>query len=104
MADPELLVLDEPTNDLDLRGQHEVMELVRALHERGRTVVLVAHDLGLVARYAARVAFAQDGRLVVGPAEEQLAPARLGALYGLPIEVGELGGRRVIAPAAGERP
>ena len=50
----DLLLLDEPTTYLDLAHQIDVLELVGRLHaERGRTVVVVLHDLNLAARYAA---------------------------------------------------
>ncbi len=98
VAEPEVLVLDEPTNDLDLRGEHEVMELVRSLHEAGRTVVVVSHDLGIVARYAQRVAFIRHGRLSEGSAEALLTGEHLSALYGIDVVVGDFAGRRAVAP------
>src|SRR5688500_12622618 len=68
----DLLLLDEPTTYLDLAHQIDVLELVGRLHtERGRTVVVVLHDLNLAARYAERLVAMQDGELVVSgtPAE-----------------------------------
>lgn len=99
VSEPDVLVLDEPTNDLDLRGEHEVMELVRGLHAAGRTVVFVSHALHVVARYARRIAFLSGRTVSSGPADEMLAAPRLAALYGLDVVVGEVGGRRVVAPA-----
>jgi iron complex transport system ATP-binding protein len=61
----ELLLLDEPTTFLDLSHQVEVLELVDRLHrERGRTVVMVLHDLNLAARYADRLVAMKEGRIV----------------------------------------
>jgi iron complex transport system ATP-binding protein len=61
----ELLLLDEPTTFLDLSHQVEVLELVDRLHsERGRTVVMVLHDLNLAARYADRLVAMKDGRIM----------------------------------------
>jgi iron complex transport system ATP-binding protein len=68
----DLLLLDEPTTYLDLSHQIDVLELVARLHtERGRTVVLVLHDLNLAARYAQRLVAMKDGVLVASgtPAE-----------------------------------
>ncbi|MBX3472591.1 MAG: metal ABC transporter ATP-binding protein, partial [Planctomycetes bacterium] len=96
---PDVLVLDEPTNDLDLRGEHEVMELVRALHDQGRTVVMVSHMLHVVARYARRIAFVRGGRVVAGDLERMLTAEQLAPLYdGLPVVVGRLAGHAVVAP------
>ena len=68
----DLLLLDEPTTYLDLSHQIDVLELVGRLHaERGRTVVVVLHDLNLAARYAERLVAMKDGELVASgtPAE-----------------------------------
>ncbi|WP_346620525.1 ABC transporter ATP-binding protein [Blastococcus montanus] len=68
----DLLLLDEPTTYLDLSHQIDVLDLVGRLHaERGRTVVLVLHDLNLAARYAQRLVAMKDGALVASgaPAE-----------------------------------
>ena len=68
----DLLLLDEPTTYLDLSHQIDVLELVGRLHaERGRTVVVVLHDLNQAARYAERLVAMKDGELVASgtPAE-----------------------------------
>lgn len=99
VSDPDVLVLDEPTNDLDVRAEHEVMELLRALHAKGKAIVMVTHLLYLVATHAERLAFIHRGRLEVGPAEEMLEPERLARLFGAPMIVEEVGGHRLVAPA-----
>ncbi|MFD5556848.1 ABC transporter ATP-binding protein [Streptomyces sp. NPDC127068] len=70
--DTELLLLDEPTTYLDISHQVEVLDLVRQLnHERGRTVVVVLHDLNQAARYADHLVAMKAGRVVAegAPAE-----------------------------------
>ncbi len=63
---PPLLVLDEPTSDLDPVGTQQVMEILSGLsHERGHGVVLVEHKLDEVVRYADRVILVDGGRVVV---------------------------------------
>ena len=50
---PDVLVLDEPTAGLDPQGQYEMMEMFNTLHKQyGKTIVLVTHDMNLVAEYA----------------------------------------------------
>lgn len=95
---PDVLVLDEPTNDLDLRGEHEVMELLSKLNAEGRTVIMVTHLLHLVATYAERLAFIHDGGLRTGSAADMLTAESLETLFGTRVVVGEVDGRRVIAP------
>lgn len=69
--DTELLLLDEPTTYLDMGCQFALLELVRAVNRRGKTVVMVLHDLSHALRYSDRIALLEGGRLVccVPPAE-----------------------------------
>ncbi|WP_326673960.1 dipeptide/oligopeptide/nickel ABC transporter permease/ATP-binding protein [Streptomyces sp. NBC_01257] len=73
-CDPELLIADEPTTALDVRVQAEVLGLLRRLQkERGLGVLLVTHNLGVVADICDRVAVMSAGRIVEsGPAEQIL--------------------------------
>ena len=62
--DPPLVVLDEPTVGLDAPGRRETFGWLAELHRQGRTIVLVSHDMGLVAAHAQRVLVLQQGRIV----------------------------------------
>jgi iron complex transport system ATP-binding protein len=81
----DLLLLDEPTTYLDLSHQIDVLELVGRLHaERGRTVVVVLHDLNLAARYAQRLVAMKDGVLVgSGRPDEVLTEELLADVFDL---------------------
>jgi peptide/nickel transport system ATP-binding protein len=69
-CDPDLLLADEPTTALDVTVQAEILELIRDLsQERGTAVLMISHDLGLIANMCARVGVMYAGRLV----EEQAA-------------------------------
>ena len=61
---PRLFVLDEPTAELDWRSAHELLDRFAALHRQGHTVLLISHDMELVAEYAERVLLMHDGRIV----------------------------------------
>lgn len=61
---PTLLVLDEPTGGLDRRGTAELMATLTAVVAEGRTVVLITHDLRLVAAHAARTIVLRDGAIL----------------------------------------
>jgi ABC-type Mn2+/Zn2+ transport system ATPase subunit len=100
-AEPEMLVLDEPTNGMDLSSEHALLELIRDLHERsGLTVLLVTHLLSNVANYADRIAIIAGERLEVGPRDEMLTEARLSALYGIPVLVDRVGDRVAVVPGS----
>ncbi|MBA0053145.1 ABC transporter ATP-binding protein [Streptomyces sp. AJS327] len=81
----ELLLLDEPTTYLDIAHQVEVLDLVRRLnHERGRTVVMVLHDLNQAARYADHLVAMVGGRVVAhGPPSETVTAALVREVFGL---------------------
>ena len=59
-----VLVLDEPTTGQDSLSRRQIMELAVELHAEGRAVIMVTHDMALVAEYASRVIVMQDGSAV----------------------------------------
>lgn len=61
---PEVVVLDEPTTGLDFRECEKVMDIVRKLHAGGATVIMVCHDMEVVADCADRCIVMSDGRVV----------------------------------------
>lgn len=78
----ELLLLDEPTTYLDVRHQLDLMRLVGDLRDRGRTVVMVLHDLNQAARYADRVVALRAGTVVAdGRPEEVVTPDVLHGVF-----------------------
>ena len=63
---PDILVLDEPTAGLDPQGQYEIMEMFNLLNRQyGKTIVLVTHDMDLVAKYAEEVIVMNKGVLTI---------------------------------------
>jgi cobalt/nickel transport system ATP-binding protein len=76
---PDVLLLDEPTNGLDPRTQCYLVELVLALNEAGKTIVIATHDLSLVSELRCRVAVLSEEHRIerIGPAEEILSDEQL---------------------------
>jgi ABC-type Mn2+/Zn2+ transport system ATPase subunit len=100
-ADPELLVLDEPTNGMDPSAELATMDLLKDLHAAGGlAVVMVSHRLEAVANYAHSLAFVDQGRRLfkVGSLTQMLRPEALSALYGRDVMVREIDGHRVVYP------
>ncbi len=69
-ADPDILLADEPTGNLDSRTGAEILELFDALHREGRTIVMVTHE-EYVAEHCERIIRIRDGRVEVSQAVEQ---------------------------------
>ncbi len=75
---PELLVLDEPTAGLDHNGLLSVVQILRKLHAQGKSIVLISHDLELVAALVERIVVLQAGRIRFdGPRAKLLQDHRL---------------------------
>ncbi|HEY6982376.1 amino acid ABC transporter ATP-binding protein [Reyranella sp.] len=75
--DPELLLFDEPTSALDPELVGEVLNVIRALAEEGRTMLLVTHELGFAYHVATRVIFLSGGTILEdGPPDEVLKNPR----------------------------
>jgi len=89
-CEPSLLIADEPTTALDVTIQAQILELLRRLRqELGMAVLLITHDLGVVAGFADRLAVMYAGRLVeLGPTETILSdpahPYTVGLLRSIP--------------------
>ncbi|AWB85638.1 ABC transporter ATP-binding protein [Mycetocola zhujimingii] len=73
----DLLLLDEPTTFLDIAHQYEVLELCAALHNEGRTLVAVLHDLNQAARYATNLVVMKDGGIVASGVPGEILTAEL---------------------------
>jgi ABC-type cobalamin/Fe3+-siderophores transport system ATPase subunit len=85
---PRLLILDEPTKGLDLPTEESFLQLLSGLNRQEQlTILFVAHDLDLAARFGSHVALFSNGRVQVGPSREVLNSASLALAYGMPIVV-----------------
>src|SRR5580658_1684268 len=86
---PKQLLLDEPSNALDLAAQRELRETLRRLAQEGTGLVLVTHHLGDILPEIERVILMRAGCIVGdGPREELLTEPRLTELFGAPVRIG----------------
>jgi iron complex transport system ATP-binding protein len=86
---PRQLLLDEPSNALDLAAQRELRETLRRLAQEGTGLVLVTHHLGDILPEIERIILMRDGRIVGdGPRNELLTEARLSVLFRTPVRIG----------------
>ena len=83
-AQPDLLLLDEPTAGIDAAAVQAILEVLTQLNrEQGLTILLVSHDLAAVRRHVREVAWLHQGTLLRGPVADLLAPDKVGELLGL---------------------
>ncbi len=99
-AEPRLIIADEPTTALDVSVQAQIIALLRRLcKETGASVILVTHDMGVIAETADRVAVMYAGRIVeIGPVAEVLARPRHPYTVGLMGSIPRLGPRPEVLP------
>lgn len=89
---PQQVLLDEPSNALDLAAQHRLREAMRGLAQEGTGLVLVTHFLGDILPEIRRVILINQGRIVAdGPREELLTAERLSQLFGAEVHIGREG-------------
>nr|WP_314706630.1 ATP-binding cassette domain-containing protein [uncultured Comamonas sp.] len=85
----DVLLLDEPLNNLDMKHAVQIMQALRRLcDEQGRTVILVIHDINFAVNYSDHIVALKDGALrYSGATHEVVTEQRLGDLYGLDFEI-----------------
>jgi zinc/manganese transport system ATP-binding protein len=102
---PELLLLDEPLDSLDLPTQAAVAALVHDVcRSAGVAVLLVAHDVNPLLPYIDRVVYLAGGNAVEGPVEQVITSERLTELHGLPVEVLRASDGRLVVVGQPEAP
>jgi ABC-type cobalamin/Fe3+-siderophores transport system ATPase subunit len=80
---PALLVLDEPTNNLDLPTEDALLRLLTALNRSEQlTILFVTHNTELAKRYATHIGLLYSGQMLAGPRETILTPGNLVRIYG----------------------
>jgi iron complex transport system ATP-binding protein len=94
-----VILLDEPLNNLDLNHQLEVMQLLNRLHEAGRTIVVVLHDLNIAAQYCQTLVLLDEGRIAAqGTADDILDPRVILEVFRVRVAVHRQGARPYLTP------
>lgn len=97
---PRVLVLDEPTNGLDLRARHQLLAILAELADSGTTLLLVTHQIETILPAIRRCVLLREGRVVGdGSTAALLQDAPLSALFDTPLRVCESNGWRQVLPA-----
>jgi zinc/manganese transport system ATP-binding protein len=105
VRNPQILLLDEPTSNLDPGAQENLALMVyRINREKGITVLLVSHDVNLVAKYADRILYITKGQYAMGTVQQVLQADVLSQLYGAPVEVLKVGSKIIVSTSAANGP
>ncbi len=96
-SEADILILDEPTNDMDIKGETQIMELIKKIHsERNVTVVIVSHLLHNIINYVKRLAFITKGKFYIHPVQEAIKDKYLSEVFDSHVKVGEVSGKKVV--------
>ncbi len=96
--EPRVLLLDEPTANLDLQHQHDVMGLLNELRESGITIVVAIHDLNLALKYCSHFMLLDHGRQVAQGAEEIITKELVENIYRVRVKIIKENGSTFIVP------
>ena len=98
--EPDVLLLDEPTSNLDIKHQLEVMDIIKNIvREKGIAAIMAIHDLNLASRYADRIVMMNGGEIFdAGDAAAVLTPENIKHVYDVEVEVPNHSGRPYIVP------
>lgn len=100
-SQPDVLVLDEPTHNMDLPGEQKILNLLKDFHEKEKmTIILVSHLIGAVANFVKRILLIEDGKFLSGEIDTVLTEENVTRLYGIKVRIKEVLGQRFIS--AGE--
>ncbi|PKM73553.1 MAG: iron ABC transporter ATP-binding protein [Firmicutes bacterium HGW-Firmicutes-16] len=101
---PKLLLLDEPTSNLDPRNQHEVLQTVKKIaQENNICVAIIIHDLNLAIRYCDRFVFLKDSRVFSYGGLDTMTPENIEAVYQMHVHIIDYMGIPVIVPFPDEK-
>lgn len=93
------VLLDEPLNNLDIKHAIEMMQRLRSLvHDLGKSVVVVLHDINIASAYADEIVAMRDGAVLAqGSPDAIIVPEVLRQVYDVDVDVLHARGRRVVA-------
>lgn len=101
VRNPQILLLDEPTSNLDPGAQENLASVISRINEeKGISILLISHDVNLVAKYAHRILYLTKGQYAMGTVKQVLQANVLTRLYGAPVEVLNVGSKIIVLTSA----
>jgi len=96
VQDSELILLDEPTSNLDLKHQLEIFEVIENQVKKDKTVIAAVHDLGLASRFSQRIIMLKDGKVYSDGDRNSLTHEKINDVYGVEVSLKEHNGYKVV--------
>ena len=97
--EPSILMLDEPTSNLDLKNQLEVISIVKnVVRDKGISAVVTIHDLNLALRFADKFILLKNGEIFAAGGMEVITSENIEAVYSVPVKVGKFEENTLIVP------
>ena len=99
VQEPNILLLDEPTSNLDLKNQMDILAVIaQVVREHGITAIMTMHDLNQAFRFSDQFIFLKDGKIHLFGTFRDITPDIIREVYGIPVIIGELEGVRCVVP------
>lgn len=77
VMDPKILVIDEPTSQLDPKGTQDIFKIINIMAKKGKTIILVEHKLELIAEYAEKIVVLDEGKIILSGDKKEILNNRL---------------------------
>ncbi len=99
VQETNLMLLDEPTSNLDLKNQLEVVNIIRnVVKERNVAAIVTMHDINLALRFADEFIMLKDRKIHAIGGPESVTPESIKEVYGVDVRIEEIGGHTVVVP------
>jgi len=99
VQEPKLLLFDEPTSNLDLKNQVEILSLIRqVVRQHEVAAVMTMHDLNKALRYADTYLFLKEGTIFAAGTVAEVTAEMVEAVYGVPVEIHRYKGNILVVP------
>lgn len=96
---PRVLLLDEPTSNLDLKNQYHVLDAIsNVVRANGMCAVMTNHDLNLALRFSTKFILMRQGRVFAAGRKEIITEENIRDVYGIEVSVGDVDGNTVVVP------
>lgn len=85
--EPSVLLLDEPTANLDIKHQIEIMDLLKKLSEKEITIIIALHDINMAVRYAGKIMMLKEGKVFAYGGRETITREHIEKLYDVKVQI-----------------